>query len=489
MKEKTASSNIQQLPKIIIILFFLMSLLSGESSAQLFSSAKDDSKTGAEMDVMIKEQIGLYNETDFPNYLNQIGQKLVNKLEDPKFDFEFNVVEQIEPNAFATPGGYIYFSRGILPLANSEDDLACVLGHEIMHVIERHSAKRAEMKILPNLLSLPGKLIGAFVGEDLGNLINSPINFLNELSSSSYSRSNESEADKLGMELAAKAGYNPLNLATMLQQIEKDVEMQTGNKNKFSFFNSHPMTSDRVEDINENGTKLNWNPKEKIAEDKSFIKKFDGLCIGANPAMGIFKNKKFIHPDLGFTITFPKYWNLINIPSAVGAYTEDQDGAIFITGIGKAADPEVVGREFIKEIEDEHGVSPEKVEKTNLNSYPAYYIRIVETSGGKKSYYYYIWVTMGDLTYQLIGGGLNKYYDILDKTVYSLMPITADERKGIKVDRIRIVEAREGETIEELCQRSDNIWEPSYTAMINMLDLDTKLQEGKLIKIAKREDY
>ncbi|MCK5087282.1 MAG: hypothetical protein KAQ90_07170, partial [Melioribacteraceae bacterium] len=222
---------------------------------------------------------------------------------------------------------------------------------------------------------------------------------------------------------------------------------------------------------------------------EEFLMKLDGLCYGVNPATGVFHEEKFLHPDLGFTITFPKEWKFKNTPSAVGAYTEEQDGLIFIAGIGQATDPEKIGEQFVKKIKKENGVMPERAEKKDLNSFPAYVVVIRDNSGKQPAHFYYLWVTMGDLTYNLIGGGLDSYYDMLASTVKSLRPITEAERKSITINKIRLVRAKEGETIEEFCGRTGNVWKPEYTAMINELDASVKLSEGQLIKIAKQEPY
>lgn len=112
-------------------------------------------------------------------------------VNDPRWPFRFQIVNQSEPNAFAIPGGGIYVSRGLLALVEREDELAGVLAHEIAHVTQRHSAKQQRKGILPGLLSLPGNVVGNVVGEDLGALINAPIDTVGGAWLSHYSRSQE----------------------------------------------------------------------------------------------------------------------------------------------------------------------------------------------------------------------------------------------------------------------------------------------------------
>ena len=104
-----------------------------------------DKKVGAEGAIQVEQMIGIYNDSTLTAYVDAIGKRMVDVLGDPPVTFQFKVVDMAEPNAFALPGGYIYVSRGLLSLVNDEAELACVIGHEMIHVTKRHSVK--QMKI------------------------------------------------------------------------------------------------------------------------------------------------------------------------------------------------------------------------------------------------------------------------------------------------------------------------------------------------------
>ena len=207
------------------------------------------SKQGAEVAKLVEQQIGLYSMPKTEAYLREVGGRLVAAVNDPRWKFSFQIVDQQEPNAFAIPGGGIYVSRGLLALVNREDELAGVLAHEIAHVTQRHSARQQRKGILPGLLSLPGNVVGNVVGENLGALINAPIDTVGGAWLSRYSRGQESESDRIGIRTAAQAGYDPVALADMLRRLEQDVASQTGQERRFSIFDSHPMTETRLKDI------------------------------------------------------------------------------------------------------------------------------------------------------------------------------------------------------------------------------------------------
>src|SRR6185436_20624485 len=208
-----------------------------------------DLEQGAEVAKQVEQQIGLYSLPKADAYLGELGARLVASANDPRWKFAFHIVDQPEPNAFAIPGGGIYLSRGLLALVNREDELAGVLGHEIAHVTERHSARQQRKGFLPGLLSVPGKIVGGIVSEDLGSLINAPIDTLGGAWLSRYSRGQETDADRVGMRTAAQAGYDPQALADVLLSLDLAVKNLTGQEQRFSFFDSHPMTETRLKDI------------------------------------------------------------------------------------------------------------------------------------------------------------------------------------------------------------------------------------------------
>ncbi len=162
-----------------------------------------------------------------------------------------------EPNAFALPGGYIYVSRGLLSLVNDEAELACVIGHEMIHVTKRHSVKQMKKSIFPAILHIPGAVVGLF-NQDLGRIINTPVSFGSELFLSNYSRKQETESDELGIKIASQAGYDPSRLTVILDNLAKDVALLTGEEEKKSYFSTHPITPKRIERIEKELPALNW---------------------------------------------------------------------------------------------------------------------------------------------------------------------------------------------------------------------------------------
>jgi predicted Zn-dependent protease len=467
----------------LLVLIFLLSS-SGISYAQ---SIELDKKLGAENAELVEVLMGIYPDKEMTAYVNAIGTKLLAALDKNPFEFQFHIVDDPIPNAFALPGGYVYVTRGILSLTISEDELACIMGHEIIHVIDRHSIKQMRSSILPNMLELPGAIVGNVVSEDLGNLLNAPINTGNRLLLSSYSRKHETASDTKGIELASKAGYDPNAMADILERLSRAVEILTNEKEEKSYFDSHPYTPDRVDKINKTIPKLDQAERSIIAAD--FPAPLNGLLFGYNPAKGIFKDQKFLHPELNFAIVFPEEWETFNQPTTVGAIHEDRKAGIFVGLEDPSKSPEDYASAFEQEIEEEYGTKPTRSESLTVNNHSGYLISMDDNTGDEMMYIHILWLKMNGLLFKLIGIAPKSFEPDLQKTARSLRTLTSAERKAIEVRKIQLVEANKNESLEEISARSSNVVNTSITAVINGIEEDAKLQKKQVVKIVVREKY
>jgi predicted Zn-dependent protease len=453
-------------------------------------SVENDKAMGAEIAEQVEQQIGIYKASPTEGYVKAVGQRLVDHLDDRRFQFRFQLVDEEDPNAFAAPGGYIYVSRGLLALANTEDELAGVLGHEIIHVTKRHSAKQSRRGLLPGLLTLPGRVVGGVVSEDLGKLLNAPIETVGKVNLARYSRGHESESDKLGMRLASDSGYDPGSLAAILGRLEKDAELRTGRERKFSFFDSHPTTPKRAGNIGKQAARLETADLPGIAADRAeFLKKLDGVHLGNNPAQGVFRKQQFLHPDLGFTITFPAGWGTVNTPSAVGALAADREAMLFIGASDDEGDPAIAGKRYAAKLQREHRIRPSSARTVEVGEWPGYLVTVTDNSGRVSMNLHFLWATVQGKMFRLIGVAPSHLNHLLRQTALSLRPLTKEERGSIRAVRLRVATASDGETLTGLGSRTGNQWSLEYTAMANGFAIDQPLSAGELVKIANEEPY
>jgi predicted Zn-dependent protease len=458
-------------------------------NGQLFSSSPQrDLEQGREVAKLVERQIGLYSQPESEAYVRDVGGRLVAVVNDPRWKFSFQIVDQAEPNAFSIPGGGVYVSRGLLTLVNREDELAGVLAHEIAHITQRHSAREQRRGILPGLLSLPGNVVGGMVSENLGALINAPIDTVGGAWLSHYSRGQEREADRIAIRTAARAGYDPAALGGILVRIERVVASQTGQEKRFSIFDSHPMTETRLEDIRRGAASLKPTTAPPVAGDvASVFARLDGLWSGENPEAGVFREDQFLQPVIGFTITFPKGWKHRNTPQYIISAHPNQEAILLLGIAGPASDPAIRGQKFVEQMRSKAHIEPVSTGSTSLGEFPAFVATYIDRSGRAPTYLHFAWVALAGKTYQLIGLAPEKHRETLKNAALTLRPLTEAERASVMGKRLRIVAARQGEHLDNLSARSGNVWSPAYTALINGLAGEASLKDGQLVKIARVE--
>ncbi|MEX1147898.1 MAG: M48 family metalloprotease, partial [Sphingomonadales bacterium] len=213
-----------------------------------FMSPSDEIQIGEQEHPNVTGQFGgVYDNPDVAGYVAAVGGRLAANSEMPELEFTFTVLNSPIVNAFALPGGYIYVTRGILSLFNSEAELASVLGHEIGHVTARHTARRYNQSMFAGLL-------GAGIGIALQNQAASELfSYGSQLYLLGFSRDQEYESDMLGVRYMNRAGYDPYASADMLRALQAQDALEArlsqaeGRSRPPELLSTHPNTENRVE--------------------------------------------------------------------------------------------------------------------------------------------------------------------------------------------------------------------------------------------------
>jgi predicted Zn-dependent protease len=431
--------------------------------------------------------MGLLNDPALTGYLNALGQRLAKESPRQDVSHQFHVADMVEPNAFALPGGYVYVTRGLLALVNSEDELAGVVGHEIGHVAARHTVQKiSKQGPLAVVFGIASGLTG-MVSPLVGNIIGGVGSLTQGVLFSPYSRSQESEADKIGQEMAAKAGWDPEGLSVFLNTLGREEELLRDGPRRPSFFDSHPATPDRVQKTSTHAKDLKQASIAPISASKeAFLARLDGLVVGQRAANGIIKNQAYRHPDFNFFIQFPDGWNVENTPAQVAAAPKDGDMAVVLQDVAEGNDP-LDGARALERASKSNVV--DKTKKTTINGLSAAETRIADS----KVTIDVTWIAYGGMIYQIAGLAPTRQFNtvqpIFRNVTGSFRPLSPDERAGIRENRIRLVKAREGENIRALAARSETVWKPEQVAVANNLTDYEPLHEGQVIKIAVAEPY
>jgi predicted Zn-dependent protease len=240
-----------------------------------FISLAKEVALGKGADKQIVQQYGIYQDKPLQLYVNSVGQKLVSNLSDKIFrHYFFKLVDSSEINAFALPGGYVYVTRGLMAMLNSEAELAGVLGHEIAHVTLHHGAKLMVRSIGAQILS-----IGAAVAnpKNAGQwLLVSGAMF--QQINLGYGREAELESDAQGMLTSTESGYHPVGIVNFLKNLRRQ-EVMTG-QSYHSFQASHPDTKDRVIKAGLMAASVERKKSNLVNNREIYISKIKGMVYG-----------------------------------------------------------------------------------------------------------------------------------------------------------------------------------------------------------------
>jgi len=220
---------------------------------------EQDVELGRQAAAEVRRQMPLLDDERTGDLVEQIGRRLVAEIpgefEQPAFRYSFDVVNLREINAFALPGGPMFLNRGMIEAARTEGEVAGVMAHELSHVILRHGTAQATKGQKFQLGAIAGQVLGAIVGGRTGSVIAQGSEFGIGAYFLKYSREYEREADLLGAQIMAHAGYDPRQMANMFQTIER----QGGNRGP-EWLSSHPNPGNRYEAINREADMLDVRP-------------------------------------------------------------------------------------------------------------------------------------------------------------------------------------------------------------------------------------
>lgn len=431
----------------------------------------DDRRAGEEAAEEVQSALGVLQDEALTAYVSEVGRRMLRYAPRRHFEYAFGIVEQDAPNAFALPGGFVYVSTGLLALTNSEDELANVLAHEIAHAAARHAAARQQVM----------------------NTLPAPLRWLQWLGNARYSRAQEVEADRLGQGLAALAGYDPAGLTRFLRSLEFSERLRRGASRRAGFLDTHPTTASRVAEAGRRAEMIRWEPRPPLAGDRAaYLARLEGLVVGESGREGSFRGSRFLHADLDFTLRFPDGWETHNTPSAVGAVGPKRDRVIYLEHQGEGSDPEQAANEFL-ESEDNPGLRVDRMQPVRIGAFPALWLTATAGPLGRGLDALVTFIAREGHVYRVVGlgplGSGERFDALYLNTTRSFRPLTPEQRASIRETRLRIAEARDGESLWQLTQRTENAWNAQETAVANAVFVDEPLRAGQRVKIAVAERY
>ncbi len=429
---------------------------------------------------VVAEYGGAYGDPELNRYVTSIGNFLAKTSERPDLDFTFTILDTPIVNAFALPGGYVYVTRGLLALANSEAELAGVLGHEIGHVTARHTAERYGQTVAANIAGVGlGVLLGgeaAQAGSVVGALV-----------LRSYSREQEFESDMLGGRYLARAGYDTSGMASFLKQLqahsrlEAELAGQPEKADAFNIMQTHPRTADRIERaLAQSGAQPVDDP---LVAQNLYFSKIDGMIYGDKADEGYIRGRTFAHPKLKFAFEVPEGFRLYNRPHAVIARDGEGKAVIQFDRAPKPYDGSM--KDYLARVWGAQ-VRLSGVEAITINGMPAATgtlsgngkdYRLLAVRYDSRSIYRFIFLSTSDRT-----PALNRPFR---ETTYSFRKLSDAEAAALKPRRIRIYQVQSGDTASRIAARlpfgpAENL---ERFLALNGLSENARLQAGQKVKI------
>jgi predicted Zn-dependent protease len=446
-----------------------------------FISRGQEIEIGREEDRKIVAQYGTTSDTALAGYVDRIGQKLATHSELPNLEWHFRLLDSPVVNAFALPGGYIYITRGILAALNSEAQLAGVVGHEIGHVTARHTAQR----ITQSQLAGAGILAGMILSPDIaryGDALQQSAGLL----LLKFGRDDENQADALGIRYMVRAGYDPREVPATYDMLGRLGQRSGGGLP--TFLSTHPDPGDRKARTStmSNEAVLGDPGRTWLVEEDDFKKRIDGMIYGEDPEAGYLVGNVFYHPGLNIEITWPNGWQVQNNAASVVAASPDGAAAIQLTmentGDGPG-DPEA----YVNHLRQKGELAQASGQVRTIHGQKAWIGRVVPANGNTPLALAFVAKADKQL-YQFLGTpGATDAAGRFGLTVESLGPIRDPARRTAKPNRVDLVVAPGGKTLDEIFAAEKDLALPlDELAWLNNRYGKDVPPKGTLIKVVRR---
>ena len=341
------------LPFLLVLLIVLPGCatnpVSGKKEVALMSEEKEIA-VGRQADPEIRKEYGVYDDAKLQAYVQRVGEKLAGLSHRPELFYRFTVLDSPEVNAFALPGGYIYITRGLMTYLNSEAELAAVLGHEIGHVTARHAVRQYTTAMAAQIGYTIGSIFVPQVGSQAGSTL---FDVLGTALVRGYGRQYELQADHLGAEYAALAGYDPDAMLEVLQVLKNQEEFEVERAKLegrepnvyHGVFATHPSSDQRLQQaVKEAQPHVARKPSTGRDE---YLTQLDGVVFGDSVKQGVRYSNKFYHKELDIALHFPEGWRIENQPDRLVALNRHNSARMVVRL--QDLNRRIAPREFMKQ--------------------------------------------------------------------------------------------------------------------------------------------
>jgi predicted Zn-dependent protease len=451
-----------------------------------------DVRTAKQMHVAFTRQMGVHGDIELQEYVQRVGAKLAAVSEMPELEWHFTIVDTDDVNAFATMGGYVYISRGILPYFQNEADLAAVLGHEIGHITAEHLKKQQRKGMISGLASAATAIFtGMPALADLTNMAGQAI-------ISGYGREAELEADRLGASYLSKSGYDPEAMirviATLKAQdtFERERARLEGREPRLyhGVFASHPDNDTRLQQAVASAGRTAAMATGNNNNPEGYLRAIEGLPVGSSARQGMVRENRFYHSDMHFTLAFPRGWQVVNEPDKILAIAPKKEHYLEIRTQAPPADLTDPRAFAQRGLANKRLSRAESLDVNGLKAWTAIVRGDPSPYGQATSVRYFI-IYYGNLMWIFKGASRSGVETpagdpFFLSTANTFRRMHANEFQLAEPNRLHVMRAADGTTIEALAKASPIKKYPlQQLRLINGLYPDGEPKPGDLVKTVR----
>ncbi len=463
--------------------------VTGEQQQGAYTWAQEV-QLGTEADQQIQAAYGVYEDPSLISYVERVGQDVLqtsayNQPETPaeirNTTFHFRILDSPVVNAFALPGGYVYVTRGLLAYLENEAQLATVLGHEIGHVLARHSSRQA-FEAQRNQLGLIGAaVLGGVLGG--GGVAENVLNYGGaglQLLQLKNSRGAEREADQAGVAYAEFAGYDATQTTRFFLALQR-LGTQEGQSIP-NFLSTHPDPGERAQNIPVLAAQ--YDPQGTEVDAAAYLAQIEGIVIGDDPRQGFTEGNTFYHPELQFRFSYPSGWKTQNSPVAF-VMAEPNGRAVIQLTLSQSTSAQAAARELASQ----QGVQVSGSGAVTVGGNRAYRVEgSVQQQNGALGFSA-TFIEYGGNVYQILGitsaSAFNQYVQEFRATADSFSRLTDSRYLNRQPSRLEITTPTRSTTLESLLR---NRTIPSgltaeEIAIMNQTTLSEPLASGRSVKL------
>jgi predicted Zn-dependent protease len=452
--------------------------VTGKKQIVLMSEAQEVAM-GQQADPEIVSFFGLYEDPQLQEFITATGNEMAAISHRPKLAYEFKIVDSPVINAFAVPGGFVYFTRGIMAHFNNEAEFAGVLGHEIGHVTARHSVIQQRNQLFGQLGLLAGVLLVPQLGE-----FTEPLSQGMQLALLKFGRDAERQSDELGVDYSSQIGYDATEMASFFETLERQQE-DSGSSEVPPFLSTHPSPDERNTTVEK--LAMDWQQKSEMTEFKinrdSYLRKIDGLIVGEDPKQGFVENSTFYHPVLKIQFPIPTSWKHQNTPQQFQMAPIEGDAVMILT-LAQGATLE----EASDAVLEKYSLTLVESKKETINGMPAVTMVAEQKQEATTTRVLSSLIQFEGNIFSLMGvSDLSKfasYEPVFLNTIRNFKELRDSEKLNRKPDSIKIKTIPQQMTLQEAFQNfgmpSDRFEE---LALLNGMQLTDQLSKGMLIKV------